>query len=361
MEEGEQDRSELPTTFKLARAREKGTVARGADLGFLTGLAAFLGFFWIAGQQLGSDIASAVRGAWVGMGALADGPSAIFFAIDLLFSAVAKPLAFMAAVIFAVVAVFEVIQTGPVFSAEPMRPDFSRLNPAKGLKRLFSVRLLIETAKNIAKLCTYTTVGYLVIRGALRTDVGAITDGRTLLWTLASTGTRLLGSFLLVALFFATIDQLIVRRDFLKRMRMSRRDIRREAREREGDPRLKQKRKQLHAEFARQSQSVRAVRGADVLITNPEHIALALRYDRRLMAAPIVVSIGTNQFAQRLKRLAFIYNVPVVPDRALARELFRSARLNAAIPEHCFRAVADVYNGLRQKADEGSAEHHHVG
>lgn len=360
MEESEQDKSEQPTLFKLTRARGKGAVARGMDLGFFTGLAAFLGYAWVEGPDFGRIISHAIRGALVSSAGLADGPQAVFSATTLLFSSVVQPLVFMAGTIFLIVLLFEIVQTGFVFSAEPLKPDFNRLNPANGLKRLFTWRLLIETAKNVLKLAAYTTVGWLVIRGALQSDIGAVTDGRGLLALMSRTGLRLLMLFVLVALVFAVLDQLIVRRDFLKKMRMSRRELRREARDREGDPRLKQKRKQMHAEFTKMSQSLRNLRKADVLVTNPEHIALGLRYDPKTMQAPMIVSAGTGHFAQRLKRLAFIYGIPIIENRALARALYSKANLNKPVPEHCFQPVADIYNAIRQRTGEGAAEQEHV-
>src|SRR5262249_36808182 len=155
-------------------------------------------------------------------------------------SAALVPIAFMAATIFFIVLLFEVLQTGPVFSSEPLRPDFSRLNPAKGLKRLFTVRLLLETLKNVLKLCFYGLAGYLILKGALASDIGRISDGRTLLDTLVRVGFRLAATFVAIAMVFAILDQLIVRQQFFKQMRMSRRELRREVREREGEPRLKQ-------------------------------------------------------------------------------------------------------------------------
>ncbi len=352
-EDTDQDKTEQPTPFKLSRAREKGTVARGTDLGFLTGLTALLGFVWVAAPRFGSDLAIAVQRSLAEAAKLADGPAAIYVAASQLFAAAIGPLAFFAVLVFVVVALFEIVQTGPVFSVETLRPDFTRLNPAKGFKRLFSVRLLIETAKNILKLLVYTALGYLLITAAFRAGAGSILDARGLIGAMAASGTKLLAAFALGALFFAVLDQMIVRRDFFKRMRMSRREIRRESRDREGDPRLKQKRKQLHAEYTKNSRSIRGLKGADVMITNPEHIAIALRYDRKTMEAPKIVSIGTNAFAQRLKRLAFIHGVPVVQDRTLARELFRGAQLDKPIPGHCYRPVADIYNALRRR---GAAE-----
>jgi flagellar biosynthetic protein FlhB len=347
--ETEQDRSESPTTFKLKRAREKGTVARGMDLGFLTGLVAFIGFAWVAGYGFGTNISQAVRGVLISGPSLAEGNYAVLAIIPPLFASAAPHLALMCGGIFLVVLAFEALQTGVVFSAQPLKPDFTRLNPVTGLKRLFTLRLLIETAKNIVKLVAYATVALIVIRNTLKSDVGLIRDAPTLLHAMGRVGFRLAVAFALVAIVVAVLDQMIVRRDFLKKMRMSRREVRREHREREGEPRLKQKRKELHAEFVKLSQSLRGLRGADVIITNPEHIALALRYDQRAMKAPMVVSLGTNRVARRLKALAFIYGIPVVENRILARALLRRAVLNREIPEEYYKPVADIYNTLRRK------------
>jgi flagellar biosynthetic protein FlhB len=280
---------------------------------------------------------------------LADGNGAVLSVIAQVFSGILMPMALLAVLVFAVVLLFEILQAGVVFSADPLKPDFSRLNPAKGIKRLFSLRMLFETFKNVLKLAVYTTIGWLVVRSVLATDIGGVTDAHGLLAVLKKVAIKLLAVFLLAAIAFAILDQLIVRRDFLKRMRMSRRELRREHRDREGEPRLKQKRKQMHAEFIKLSQSIRGLRGADVLIVNPRHIALALRYDPRRMAAPVVVSIGTDRIAQRLKRLAFLYGIPVIEDRGLARELLKASALNKPIPEYHYRAVAKIYNGLPRK------------
>ncbi|HJT42320.1 MAG TPA: EscU/YscU/HrcU family type III secretion system export apparatus switch protein [Rhizomicrobium sp.] len=348
MAEGELDKSEQATPFKLQKAREKGTVARGMDLGFLAGVTTFLGYLWIEGSDTANIIASAAQRTIIGAATLADAPNAILSVVEPLFSSAFRPLFLMAAMVFAVVLLFELLQTGILFSAQPLKPDFSRLNPVTGLKRLFTVRMLIETAKNVLKVCVYVTVAYLVIRHTVASDT--VHDAGSLLASIARAALRLLLSFAAVALLFAVLDQLIVRRDFLKKMAMSRREVRRETRDREGDPRLKQRRKQLHTEFSKMSQSLRNLKGADIVITNPDHIAIALRYDRRTMQAPRVVSLGTNRFAQYIKRMALLYGIPVMENRALARALYSPSALNRPIPEHCFQPVADIYNDLRAKA-----------
>lgn len=340
----EQNRSEQPTSFKLARARDRGNVARGSDLGYLTGLAAFAAICWISGPAMVASLSEYVRETLIGSAQLAEGNGALLTLVGRLLSSAVAPLLLIGGTIFCTVLLFELIQTGPIFSFRPLKPDFSRINPATGIKRLFSVRLLIETAKNVLKLGVYSYASWIIVKGAFAARTSSITDARSLIDAMASVGFRLLATFVLIALFFAAIDQVIARRDFIKGMRMSRREVKREYRDREGEPRLKQKRKSMHAEFIKNSQSLRGVRTADVLITNPEHIALALRYDRATMPAPVIVSIGTNHFAQRLKRLAFLYGVVIVENRELARQLLPFAALNAAIPEGFYRPVADIYN-----------------
>jgi flagellar biosynthesis protein FlhB len=354
MEENELDKSEQPTPFKLDRARKKGVVARGHDLGFFTGQAAFLGFLFIAAPLLGGALARMARQAWIGGPLLADGGATLLNASVSLLTLVARPVVLLAALLFVAVLLLELVQTGFVFSFEPLKPDFSRLNPANGLKRVFSVRALIETLKNICKLLLYTTLAFVAIRMALRTDLAAVSEARSFSSQLLHGATRLLGAFVAAAAFFALLDQILVRNFFTLRMRMSRRELRREAREREGEPRLKQKRKQLHREFTRTSQSLRNVRKADVLITNPQHLAVGLKYDARTMAAPTVVAVGVNQVAQRLKRMAFLYNVPIVQNPPLAQLLMRRTSLNGAIPDICYRPVADIYNTLRRRTAKGA-------
>lgn len=353
MEENEQDKSEAPTYFKLTRARRKGTVARGADLGFFAGLAALLVYLRVTGVSAGHLLLQTARRIFRMAAVAAGGPGAFSGAANL-FLPVLRWIAMLAGCIFLAVLLLELLQTGFVFSAEPLKPDFNRLNPGRTLKRLFSLRLLIETAKNVLKLGVYAFLGFLVIRAALRAEPQVIMDASSLRASLTSTSFRLLAACSGAALLFAVLDQLIVRRQFLKNMRMSRRELRRETREREGEPRLKQRRKQLHRDFAKLSQSLRAVRKADVIITNPEHVAIALQYDPITMHAPIVVSAALNHLAARVKRIAFIYGIPVIEDRVLARGLYRALEIDKPIPEEFFRPVANIYNTLRRKG--GDAE-----
>ena len=348
MDEADHSKSEQATPFKLQKARERGVVARGHDLGFFAGLAAFLGYAWFMGASLWTQLLLVARRVLTAAPAILASPNEVLAVTGAVLTAAARPLVWMGGVIFLIVLVGELLQTGLVFSTQPLRPDFSRLNPAKGLKRLFTLRLLIETAKSVLKLGVYGAVAVLAIRSARQLGPAAIRDAHGLAETMASSGFRLLLLFLATAMAFALLDQLVSRRDFAKRMRMSRRDVRRETRDREGEPRLKQRRRQLHREFVKVSESLRNLRGADVLVTNPTHYAVALRYDPRIMVAPTVVAQGSHQLAQRMKRLAFVYGVVIVENPPVARALYRCA-VNQRIPEALYRVVAGIYTEVRER------------
>lgn len=345
----EQDKSEGATPFKLDRARQKGMLARGTDLGFLSALLALA----VIAQASGSDIVVQLArimqtSLYAGTASASDPLQAAALAQSSGRTAaglLALPLLLLAALVIAV----EVIQNrGVVFSAEPLKPDFSRLNPAKGIKRLFSMRMLKEVAKNVIKFALYAGGAYLLVRHDLQ-EIGAETrDGRQLAATLVNCAGRLLMLFLIMAAAIAILDQLMSRREFARQMRMSRREVTRESREREGEPRQKRKRKQIMAEIIKQASAAANVKGADVLITNPTHYAVALRYLPEQGDAPIVQARGRNLWAKRMRETAEREGITIVRSPALARALYRESQVGNPIGGTHFAAVADIYIMLRK-------------
>lgn len=350
----EENRSEAPTSYKLMRARQKGQVARGTDLSFLVVLVALLGSIWIGGQGLASALARMMHDALASGSLLAGDRETLLAVIAMSAAAIVRPLLLFSLLIFVLVLLMELLQTGFVFSAEPLRLDLSRLSPAQGFKRVFSLRMLVETGRNVLKFAFYPLAAWLVLRVLLAADAASIRDAASLAAVLRHLALRLFSLFAGGAFLFAVADQLFARRSFLKRMRMSRRELKREVRDREGEPRLKQKRKQMHGEFVRNSRALKGVRGADLMVVNPQHIAIALRYDAKATSAPIVVASGINRLALRLKRLAFVYNVPIIEDKALARALIRSTAIGHPIPTTTFRAVASLYNQINRKRERSA-------
>ncbi len=181
-----------------------------------------------------------------------------------------QPLALLGGTIMAVVIFLEILQLrGLIFTTQPLKPDFNRLNPATGLKRLFSMRMLKETPKTVLKSAVCGIAAPFVVQDAIACFAIAASDGERLAEAPAGAGLRLVFVFIAIAIGFVILDQVLVRGEFLKQMRMSRREVTREAKDREGDPRIKRKRKQLHAEFAKQSEGLGTLPGSDLVVVIP--------------------------------------------------------------------------------------------
>ncbi len=357
MEEQEQNRTEEATPHKLKRAREKGQVARGMDLGFVGSLLALAAIALMAGPAFVTRLSDLMRLS-LGVGiSRADRPEALLAIVRAVYWPAFEPLLFLGLTIIVVLVFLELLQLrGFLFTAEPLKPDFTKLNPAKGLKRLFSIRMLKETLKNVVKLAVYTALAWLMISGAVAMFGDTLADANALGRAMTSGAKRLLFAFICAAFLFMVLDQLIVRSEFRKQMRMSRRELTRENREREGEPRFKQKRKQLHQEMRKQSEGLGKLDGSDFLVTNPEHFAVALAYDPAKMAAPIVRARGRNHFAQLLKRKARLLGLPIIADPVLARALYRDCRADAPIGPQHFHAVARHYAAQRKRRMEDETQ-----
>lgn len=350
----ETDKGEEATPFKLEQARRKGMLARGTDLGFFASLVALA----IAAQLVGTGLASGLAATMRHDLAIAGASSGEILALLNIGWAEIRSLSavlILPLLLFIVVAVtIEIVQNrGIVFSAEPLRPDFSRMNPAKGLRRLFSMRMLKELAKNLVKLGFYGGAAFFYIRGVVQQAGLRARDGRQLAELLAESAGRLLLMFILLAAAVATLDQLLARREFARQMRMSRREVTREAREREGEPRQKQKRRQILAEIIKQAAAAANVKGADVLIVNPTHYAVALRYRPEESDAPVIQARGRNLWAQRMRETARREGIVIVRNPALAKALYREGQVGGPIGQNQFVAVADIYIALRRALAAG--------
>lgn len=351
----EQDKSEEATPFKLDRARRKGMLARGTDLGFLSVLIAAAIASQTTGRDLIATLGQTMRQGLSAQIVHAGDRDGIMAMIGQQAMALAAILALPALILVAIAITNELIQNrGMVFTAEPLKPDFSKLNPAKGLKRLFSMRMLKELGKNLTKLALYGTAATIFLMGTVYEAGRAARSGRDLADALVRVSGRLLLLFIILAAIIALIDQLLARRAFAKQMRMSRRDLRREMREREGEPRQKQKRKQILEEILKQAAAAANVKGADVLIVNPTHYAVALRYREEDGDAPIVQARGRNMWAQRMRKTAEREGIAIVHNPTLARALYRFSQVGGPIRQSEFVAVADIYimlrRAMRQKA-----------
>jgi flagellar biosynthetic protein FlhB len=340
-QEQEQNRNEQATPFKLKEARDRGVVAKSTEMNTVLVTLAFVALLFSGGpalfaRQLRLDAALLSHAHLPGLSE----EVAVAWLSGLLIETL-----WLLAPLFAVIMVAGVLasllQTGPVFSFVPLKPDFDRINPASGLKRVFSMRLVFEAVKSVLKLALFGAAIYLLLDGLMPLVGGLVqTDPLAYPRIGLEVVVALLFKLALVMLAVALLDFGYVRWDFAKRMMMSRREMREEHKRREGDPKVRARIRELQREMRKRAKALRKVPEADVLITNPTHLAVALRYRTREMTAPQVLAKGAGELAGRMKLLARRHRVPIVENRALARALFLGAELDAPIPQAAFAEVA---------------------
>jgi flagellar biosynthetic protein FlhB len=233
-------------------------------------------------------------------------------------------------------------QIGFVFTAVPLTPDFSKINPLSGLKRLISVRNLIETARVTFKGIILCLVAYSLLKTAIYKSPALIFKHPAAIFeVVGEAGKSLFYSLCGILAIFAGVDFYLQRRDFGKQVRVTKQEAKQEAKEQEGDPLIKARIRSVQREMARK-RMMSAVKKADVIITNPTHIAIALVYEKDKMVAPRVVAKGADLMALRIKEIAAQNNIPMVENVPLARAIFKSVKINQIIPRNLFQAVAEV-------------------
>ena len=234
------------------------------------------------------------------------------------------------------------LQTGPIFTLDPITPDLSKISIFKGFKRLFSARSMVELFKGIVKLLLVTVAVVMVLRPYFDTVEHFVgLDLSQTLFEMQSLFLKMMIAVLSVLFFLAVVDYMFQRAEFMKNMRMSKQDIKEEFRQTEGDPQVKGRLRQLREQKARQ-RMMQAVPKADVVITNPTHYAVALKYDSKEMDAPTMVAKGVDLIAERIKQVAIENNVPIMENATLARALYGSMEIDQTIPRDHYKAVAEV-------------------
>ena len=234
------------------------------------------------------------------------------------------------------------VQHGFLLTTDKLQPKLENISLLKGVKRMFSLKSIVEFIKGILKMAIVGAVAFALIEPQMERITSAIymapSDILYLLWTLAL---RMIAGVCAVVTLIAGVDFLYQRFEFHKSMRMSKQDIKDEMKQTEGDPIIKSRLRQLRIEKSRK-RMMAAVPEADVVITNPTHYAVALKYTSGEMAAPVVVAKGLDNIALRIRQVAKDSDVPIVENPPLARALHGGVKIDQAIPEDYYRAVAEV-------------------
>ncbi len=338
-----QEKSEQPTPKRLDEARQKGNIAKsmeinsalvlmfGAALLYMTGKQFYISIFAIfyaifnGGYMLELNIENVTHYALKGIGGI--GAQTMLFMVGIMIIGLASNF----------------LQVGFLFTLEPLQPKFEKLNVGKGLKKiLFSKRSLEELVKNLLKLAIVVIIGYNAIMGYKDDFLPLVDQDITqIVGLMVDAGLAVTFKIALALLFIAAADYAFQRYDHISNMKMTKQEVKDEHKQSEGDPKIKSRIRSMQMQMTR-NRMMQEVSTADVVITNPTHYAIALKYETEKMVAPRVVAKGRNHVALKIRKIAEDNDIPIVEDPPLARALYKMVELGQEVPEQFFQAVAEV-------------------
>ncbi|WP_426303914.1 EscU/YscU/HrcU family type III secretion system export apparatus switch protein [Acidovorax facilis] len=237
-----------------------------------------------------------------------------------------------------------IAQIGLIISTEPLEPDLQKLNPAAGIKRIFSLRTVFDAARATIKLLLLAGLAWVSLKTIAKENIyqfAALNPIDFLRFAIDKI-VNLMSTLLLALIVVAFVDYIYSRREYAKKMRMSHREVKDEHKNREGDPRIKSRIRELRQQHFQRSKALHATQGADVLITNPTHIAVALKYDHGQMQSPLLLAKGQGKQAQAMRDIAHKKKIPVIHSPTLARQIFAEIQPAQSIPPHLYAAVARI-------------------
>jgi flagellar biosynthetic protein FlhB len=342
-------KTEEPTPRKLEEARKRGEVAKSLDVPAFASLAGAAGFVAVAGGYLARNLAAQLQPFIAHADAYdlsGDG------GVELLrqAAAAAAPIVIGVTMAAALAGVGgNLIQQGFLFTGAGLRPDLSRISPAAGFRRLFGIDGLVQFLGSALKIGVIGVVAYIAIRPRVPEFLEAVAMGPIGALPLVGDALRaLFMSALAVLGIGAVLDWLWQRQRFLARMRMTRQELKEDFRQSEGDPHVRSRQRQIR--FDRARRMMQNVPKATVVMTDPTHLAVALRYEQGDTTAPVCVAKGAAEVALRIEAVAAEHRVPVIEDPPLARALYAAVQIDEAIPRQHFEAVAKVIGFVMRQA-----------
>ncbi|WP_291949919.1 flagellar biosynthesis protein FlhB [Campylobacter sp.] len=348
----DQEKTEEPTSKKIEDARQEGNVPKSQDASAVVVLIIAIVVVIFTLPFIGERIVGLYRFYQSFIG--------VEFDVKIFERIVIKTILEMIIMVFPIVLTIMIagvmgnlLQFGFLFTTKPITPNFSKINPLKGLKNLFSLKKIIDALKIILKVGTVFSIAFIFLLKFMQElpRVELYTIYLQLSW-LRDKAIILAAIVIIAFLIIGFLDLLLVRYQYFKNLRMSKQEVKDEFKQSEGDPLVKGRIRRLQMEAARR-RMVQDVASADVVITNPTHYAVALRYDSSQESAPKVLAKGVDFLALRIKDMAYEYNVMIYENPPLARELYKSCEVNDLIPSELFKAVAEVlsfvYTSNRKK------------
>lgn len=342
--------TEQPTPRRLLQARQRGQIAHSRELSSAIALLAVIAVVSWGAPAAAARLLSLFRFTFATSLKAPSLPAAVAHAADVASAVALLPLL----VALAVTVLAGALQTRGLWAWQAVTPQASRLSPLAGLGRVFSPRTLVEVGKGLLKLVVVAALAFAGLAAPLRQLPALVGAPPGTVLVALGVWTRALGlrvAFALLALALA--DAVVVARRHRRTLMMTRDEVKREHKETEGDPQHKAERQRLHRQLAEQ-RMLDDVRKAAFVVVNPEHIAVAVRYDRDADQAPVVVAKGERLLAEQIKQAAREAGVPIYRDVGLARALNRVAE-GEEIPEALYQAVAEVLRALQEVEAEATA------
>ncbi|MEW6277404.1 MAG: flagellar biosynthesis protein FlhB [Candidatus Eremiobacterota bacterium] len=336
------DKTEEPTDHKLQEARKKGQVLKSQEIISTILLLGTYGVLIATGKFMIAKIAEYWRYVWIQIPTFQMNERPILPEIILLFGTVLLILAPLLATVFVFAILGNVAQIKLLFTVEPLKPSFSKINPVEGFKRIFSMKSVMELVKQVLKVAVIGWICYKVVKAELPSF--AMAPQWDIVQTIALVKRlliRLTFQVLIGMTALSILDYLFQYKQFMKQMRMSMQELKDEYKDTEGNPQVKAKIRQLMRQGA-QGRMMEEVPNSSAVVTNPTHLAVALRYQQGTDPVPMVVAKGENLVAQQIKIKAEDHDVPIIENVELARALFGACEVGQAIPTEMYKAVAEV-------------------
>lgn len=341
-EAGDDEKTEDPTPFRREQARKEGRVANSSDLSVALMVVAMMLSLTMAGPPIARGLADMMRYFFQGpyLETLTVQSSQLL--VSAILQMLVPSLLFFMGIIFVIAILANVIQVGFHINEKGIQLRWESLNPVKGLKRIFSLGSLVKLGISIGKVVLLGGLAAWTV-WRMMYDLAGMTDTTVEMLVSYITQQSVMLGYQLAAVLFvlSLLDYAYQKYKFEESLKMSKQEIKDEFKSHEGDPQIKQKRREIHQKLA-MANTVSAVKEADVVVRNPTHFAVALKYEAEKHLAPIVTAKGTDEIALKIIEVAEQHDVPVIENRPVARALYRDVKVGQPIPQEMYSVFAEI-------------------
>jgi flagellar biosynthetic protein FlhB len=342
-EENKDQKTEDASSKRISDTQEKGNFAQSREISSSFVLLASIITFSIGGKNATETVIKTWYSNLAEMGTLNLNSAELFGLMKWNMQNFFYIVAPILIIIMLAGVLASVFQTGGLkFSLKPLSPKWSKLNPLKGFGRIFSKNSVVELFKSLFKIAIVSIIAYQTINGHWD-EIPVLMGygvGQTLLF-MGEVMVEIMIKVLLVMVFLAALDFSFQKYTYLENLRMTKQEVKDERKDLEGNPQIKQRIRSVQMEMVRR-RMMAAVPEADVVITNPTHFSVAIKYDTENDAAPVVVAKGQNEIALKIREIAKESNIPLVEDKPLARTLYKTVDVGQLIPASLYKAVAEI-------------------